>query len=83
MGGMGEGGLQYSKKWASEDSELSPVEVTAKILKDSMQGVEDYLEFTVETCLDFVDGWLPTLDTKLKIEKVVAVTHPTGPQPPD
>ena len=34
-----------------------------------MVGVEDYLRFTMETGEDFTDGWLPTLDTNLKVDK--------------
>ena len=30
-------------------------------------GVESYLEFTVESGEEFSDGWLPTLDTSLKV----------------
>ena len=27
------------------------------------------MEFTVESAMDFKDGWLPTLDTSLKVNK--------------
>ena len=30
--------------------------------------MEDYLAFTTETCEDFTDGWLPTLDCSLKVD---------------
>ena len=62
------GGLQYSQEWASQDKNMTPLEVTARALKDSMNEVEDYLEFTVETCKDFEGGeWLPTLDTSIRV----------------
>ena len=34
-----------------------------------MEGVENYLKFTGETGEDFEGGWLPTLDTNLKVTK--------------
>ena len=37
-----EGGMQYSKKWQCEDEDMSPVEVKPSVLKDSLNGVEDY-----------------------------------------
>jgi hypothetical protein len=41
--------------------------VASKILHDTMNGLEDCLVFTIETGSDFVDGWLPTLDTSMKV----------------
>ena len=32
-----------------------------------MNGVEDFLDFTVESGEQFNDGWLPTLDTALRV----------------
>ena len=32
-----------------------------------MGGLEEYLRFTMETKDDFENGWLPTLDTELKV----------------
>ena len=32
-----------------------------------MGGLEDYLKFTMETEDDFDHGWLPTLDTEIKV----------------
>ena len=61
------GELVYCKKWEVEDQTISGEIRTKMILKETMEGVEDYLKFTVESCEDFggVDGWLPTLDTAL------------------
>ena len=44
------------------------MENTTRVLKESMKGVESYLEFTVESGMDYEDGWLPTLDTNLRVE---------------
>ena len=32
-----------------------------------MDGIESYLKFTVESGEEFPEGWLPTLDTNLKV----------------
>ena len=64
-----EGRLRYRLSWEKEDQELSDSEITRKALLGSLVGVEDYLHFTMETQEDFKDQWLPTLDTKLKVEK--------------
>ena len=61
------GSLVYCKKWELEDWDVTPEERTGQIMKETMQGVETYLQFTVETSEDF-DGWLPTLDTNLRVE---------------
>ena len=41
---------------------------TKRILEKTMLGLEDYLQFTMESGEDFVDGWLPTLDTNLRVD---------------
>ena len=60
-------GIWYCKEWEQEDLKLILTEVTKRALHTTMQGVEHYLDFTVETGEDFNDGWLPTLDTCLRI----------------
>ena len=50
-----------------ENENLSQLEVTARVIRDSMNEVEEFLEFTVETVLDFQEGWLPTLDTSIRV----------------
>ena len=60
--------IAYSKKWEEEDSHLSKIEVTRRILHGTMQGIEDFLEFTTETEEEF-DGWLPSLDTNLAVNE--------------
>ena len=45
---------------------MSPTKITSRIIVGTLGMVEDFLKFTVETGEDF-DGWLPTLDTSLKV----------------
>ena len=58
--------LQYCKKWEIEDKDMTPEKMTSSILLRTMNDIETYLTFTVETGEDF-DGWLPTLDTSLRV----------------
>ena len=61
-------GLVYKDEWVVEDEKLTPTERTKRLLADTMRGVEDSLQFTYETCEDEgFDGWLPTLDTCLRM----------------
>jgi hypothetical protein len=62
-----QGGLWFKKEWEQEDSLLSPTERTKRVVYGSMQGLTKCLAFTVETSEDFADGWLPTLDFKLRV----------------
>ena len=62
------GDLQYCQKWAKEDSMLTPTELTRRVLAGTMQGIETFLNFTFETC-DMFNGWLPTLDTCVRINE--------------
>ena len=63
------GRIIFTKQWEMEDKEKSGTTRTKEILLQSFQGIEDYLQFTIETGEDpeFDEGWLPTLDTSLKI----------------
>ena len=61
------GSIKYCKWWEQEDLNLSRLEVTKRIIEGTMGGLEDYLKFTMETEEEFEDGWLPTLDNKLKV----------------
>ena len=54
-------------KWELEDYATTPERRTKEILAKTMEGVEDYLTFTMESGEDFEGGWLPTLDTALKV----------------
>ena len=60
---------KYSKRWEMEDREITDESRTKEIILKSMSGIESYLEFTGDSAMDFEDGWLPTLDTSLKIAK--------------
>ena len=64
-----EGAIRYCKKWESEDRDKSGLERTREILAGTMGGIEDFLKFTTETEEDFEDGWLPTLDTAIRISE--------------
>ena len=45
-------GLEYSLRWAMEDVDISPTERTKRVLSQTMEGVEQFLSFTFETCED-------------------------------
>ena len=62
-----EGNIMYCKRWEIEDVNLSAIERTRRVLAGSMEKIEPYLRFTTETEEDFRDGWLPTLDTAVKV----------------
>ena len=53
--------------WRMANGKPSLVEVTRRIIAGTLGEVKSYLEFTTEVGEDFVDGWLPTLDTALKV----------------
>ena len=62
-------GLKYCKAWEKADMSLTTTEVTKRVVLESMGGIEDFLEFTVETAEDEgFGGWLPTLDTSLQVD---------------
>ena len=77
------GGLWYRKDWEKSDSCISDIERTKQVVFGAMQGLTECLSFTVETEEDFHDGWLPTLDLKLKVDDANQVMYsffekPTG-----
>ena len=59
--------LWYRREWEAEDSLLSPMERTRRVVQGSMVGLTKCLEFTTETSEDFSDGWLPTLGFKIRV----------------
>ena len=61
------GKILYCRRWELEDKELSGLEITKRIVEGTMKGLEEYLVLTMETESDFENGWLPTLDTELKV----------------
>ena len=62
-----EGELKFCRRWELEDQELTPTERTRRVLHGTMMGIEDFLNFTMETGEDFSSGWLATLDTDLRM----------------
>ena len=60
--------LKYCVKWEQEDQELSDIEITRRVILGTLNGVEEFLSFTIETEEDYPDRWLPTLDTKLRVD---------------
>ena len=61
--------LVYTLRWELEDMEeqRSGLEMSLNVIRETVKGISDYLEFTFETVEDFGDKWLPTLDTSLRI----------------
>ena len=70
-----EGSLKYCVRWEKEDQELTNLEITKRVILGTLNTVEEYLEFTVETGEDYHDKWLPTLDTRLKVGENNQVLH--------
>ena len=62
-----EGKIVFCKKWEELDRHLEPEEVTRRVIAGTMGGVEEFLKFTTEIGGEFPEGWLPTLDTALKV----------------
>ena len=60
-----DGGLWYKKSWELEDIKLTGMEITKRVVANSMDRVTKCLRFTTETQEDFSDGWLQTLNLKL------------------
>ena len=62
---------------------LSNIERTKRAVEGAMQGLTSCLTFTVETEEDFTDGWLPTLDLKMRVDDATQIVYtlyekPTG-----
>ena len=62
-----DGLLKFCIRWEREDQELSNQEITKNGILGTLNNVEEFLKFTVETEEDFHDKWLPTLDTRLRV----------------
>ena len=62
-----EGDICWREEWEQEDriSGKSDLERTCDILKESMNKVFSFLNFNIESALDFDDKRLPTLDFKI------------------
>ena len=61
--------LVFCKRWQEEDASLTLETVTKRAILGTLNHVEDFLKFTIESEEDFSDGWLPTLDTCLRDNK--------------
>ena len=62
-----EGEMIFKRPWQEEDKYLTGEEITRNVLEKSMQEVCPFLRFTTE--LGEGEGhWLPTLDTKIRVE---------------
>ena len=59
----------FCSKWEQEDANISPTERTKNIIDGTMEGLEAFLKFTMETKEDFSSGWLATLDTDLLVSE--------------
>merc|ERR1712020_661546 len=69
-------GLDYCVAWEEEDSNLTLTEVTKRCLSASLNGIKNFLKFTMETGEDEgFDGWLPTLDTSLRVNEANKVEY--------
>ena len=57
------------EKVGGEDTKLgrSLLDITLGVVRESVKGIAEYLEFTFETAEDYDDKWLPTLDTSLRV----------------
>ena len=66
---MEQGELRYCEAWREEDINqgASKEELTKKVLLHTMNGIENYLGFTVESGEEFEGGWLPTLDMSVMV----------------
>ena len=67
--------LQFRLDWEREDQELSPSEITKRVMMGTLKNVEDYLDFTMEVGEDYTDNWLPTLDLSLLVNGSNQVLH--------
>ena len=65
-----EGRVCYTKAWEQEDkvSGVSASRRSANILVGMMNDIFPFLNFTIELGEDFVDGKLPSLDTKIWVQ---------------
>ena len=65
-----QGELLFKKTWEKEDIQegVEELEVTRRIIHESMQEVLHFLKFTTEVG-EGEEGWLPTLDTRIRVEE--------------
>ena len=67
--------VKYCERWRIEDEGKTGLEITKNILAGTMAGIEQFLEFTMETALDFDGIWLPSLDTNLRVDEMNCIQY--------
>ena len=63
--------FQLNPDWAKKNREegKSREQVKARALREIMNGIAKDISMTTELARDFEDGWLPTLDCKMRLIK--------------
>ena len=63
------GKLEWTKEWEEADqaSNVTKKTLTASVVKEIMNTISPDIKMTVELEEDFSQGYLPTLDTQLKM----------------
>ena len=69
-----EGGLRFTRRWREEDETLGGVEITRRVLHQSMQEVIPSLSFTTEVG-EGEGNWLATLDTEIRVEESNLISY--------
>ena len=61
--------LIFTSIWEKEDQDqqVTREELTKRILLHTMNGVEEYLNFTAKVGGEYEGGWLPTLDMDIRV----------------
>ena len=62
-----EGDLVFCRRWELAEKKMSPESVTKGVLLQSLNMIDGCLKFTIESPENF-NGWLPTLDTNLRVD---------------
>ena len=58
----------FKEEWRAEDAGLTRKEITEREVLRMMNSIFGFLTFTKETQDEFSDGYLPTLDTAIRLE---------------
>ena len=61
------GELKFTLAWEREDASLTPQEITRRVIQGTLGDIHPFLQFTTEIGDEFPDGWLPTLDLKVRV----------------
>ena len=67
-GGKGDS-MVYSRGWEVMDivENKTHLEMTMGVVRETVKGIAEYLEFTFESGEEYPDKWLPTLNTSLRV----------------